>query len=128
MVGQGTLLGIQESHGTPAHIDNMIHRLRLPVRAFQSLLPLDPHPAGGVITLVPDFKTAGAEHPPLVRDIPLVRGRALNVRLESSNGARIYHYNIHNFGLSSGQRDSIIETISRDLEAALEDPERILVI
>eukprot|EP00959_Pyramimonas_sp_CCMP1952_P113065 2363384-Pyramimonas_sp.AAC.2 len=59
MVGKGTLMGIQETHGTPAQIDNMIYRLRLPVRPFYSLLPLHPHPSGGVLTLVPNFKPDG---------------------------------------------------------------------
>ncbi|CAK0885857.1 unnamed protein product, partial [Prorocentrum cordatum] len=98
-----------------------------PEPARSSLPPHSSH-AGGVITFLPKFMASAGLALPCIEDCALVQGRALNVRISFSDGTLAPHCKIHNSGLSSIQRDSIIEAIQQDFGLALQSTIKILGI
>ena len=86
------ILGLQETHGTVAELNDFLFHLHLPVEAFASFLR-EPeelaegeHAAGGVVTFLPLFSSTHCEdRRPQVTPLTIVKGRVLNVRVLPSS-------------------------------------------
>ena len=112
----------------------MVHFFNKRVRVCMSIFPPwvdeagEAHAtnAGGVLTLVPDFEEVMGV---TVEEEELVTGRALAVRIMLDEGVWIYHFNVHNFGLSREEKQRVVSRILQaKAEADLNPASRLVMV
>lgn len=112
------VVAIQEVHGTLPLLQTLLCNIFRKCHVFHSFH--EQADADGVVTII--STSLGACHPAAVFDSQgLVRGRVLRT-VCTLNVARLFHVNIHNYGLSPQQVRSVLAAIRADLAYAAQHP------